>query len=51
MNADYRNEFGEYVRCRYIRSNVQGTKVLIVLDGEWGWCSPHLVELDDGVEL
>jgi hypothetical protein len=44
MQAQYLDEYNQYSDCLLLASNLKGTRVLIELDGERGWCSSHLVE-------
>ncbi len=47
MNAEYKNEWNEYETCIFLACNLKGTMCLIELDGERGWCSCNLVEIED----
>lgn len=44
MNAEYLNEYGDYEPCLLLGHSLKGTMALILLDGERGWCSSHLIE-------
>jgi hypothetical protein len=48
MEATYRNEYGDYEDCLLLSCACFGsTMVLIELDGERGYCSDHLVEVEE----
>lgn len=46
MNAEYRNEFGEYEPCLLLACSIHGNRCLIELNGVIGWCSFNLIEED-----
>lgn len=47
MKAEYQNEYGDWEPCLLLAHNLTGTKCMIELDGELGWCSAHLVEVEE----
>ncbi len=47
MKAQYQNEYNDFEDCIYLADSLNGEMVLIELDGMQGWCSAHLVEIDD----
>lgn len=46
MKAEYLNEYDDWEPCILLGHNLSGSKALIEVDGERGYCSAHLVEVD-----